>query len=741
MAILSDENSKSAKDILDKSSANPIAASAVDESSADVLMEALSKFTYIEENEYYADGLAIETEFMPCNCADTPQDRNKPQSARSSDISPSLEPLSDTDNEANCGENCLNRMMFIECIDKNCSVGEKCTNRKFQRKENSPFELFRTEGKGYGARATADIPANSFIIEYTGEVLPISTFVKRTKIYESEGYTHFYVMTLKQDEVIDATKRAGIARFFNHSCNPNCVLQKWVVGKQLRIGIFSKKFIAKGQEMCFDYKFERYGAEPQKCLCGEPNCKGTIGVSKGIDSPEQSSVDSLENELESVELSDDDTEQLPAGRGISIVKGIEDVEKIGEFISHAMISSDNSKKLVKAIDKLLATESMVCMRRFLNLRGLFLLRSWLKSMTKDPIIVKKILNLCTKLPINTRNTIEKSNIEPVLEGLTSSNDIVIEALSRKLLKDWGTLKPVYTIPKRSREDSSSSSAENSENLGAPTKKSHTSREPRTMGSPRGKMGFSASSQDQHRGNESKNGESPQLNIPPEWMVAYDSGGRYFINRTNGRTSRDIAFIRNSDKRRQDTQKPLIEREPEIPKANPADSLYGVPKTAIDKIIETARQKTLEEENARKKEEEKLKKKLAHKQKLKAKLKEEVLRRKKFSSSSVEPSDSSPNPDNTSGKDPEVSSPKAMAKELREDFSALVIKYFSRYKDNLSNEKFKKHARKITHSVIEKEMRGKESPVGLTDEVKKKIKKFVESYAGKLTEKSSESSRK
>lgn len=50
-----------------------------------------------------------------------------------------------------------------------------------------------------------------------------------------------------------------MARFINHSCNPNSVTQKWVVGKTMRIGIFTKRAVKAGTELTFDYKFERYG--------------------------------------------------------------------------------------------------------------------------------------------------------------------------------------------------------------------------------------------------------------------------------------------------------------------------------------------------------------------------------------------------------------------------------------------------------------------------------------------------
>jgi SET domain-containing protein len=60
-------------------------------------------------------------------------------------------------------------------------------------------------------------------------------------------------------QYIDASKKGNISRFMNHSCDPNCTLQKWVVGQTMRVGIFCNKDVSKGTELTFDYKFERYG--------------------------------------------------------------------------------------------------------------------------------------------------------------------------------------------------------------------------------------------------------------------------------------------------------------------------------------------------------------------------------------------------------------------------------------------------------------------------------------------------
>ena len=60
-------------------------------------------------------------------------------------------------------------------------------------------------------------------------------------------------------QFIDATKRGGIARFANHSCNPNCYVARWTVGSHVRMGIFANRSILKDEELTFNYNVDRYG--------------------------------------------------------------------------------------------------------------------------------------------------------------------------------------------------------------------------------------------------------------------------------------------------------------------------------------------------------------------------------------------------------------------------------------------------------------------------------------------------
>lgn len=54
---------------------------------------------------------------------------------------------------------------------------------------------------------------------------------------------------LDEERVVDATLCGGLARYINHSCNPNCVAETVEVERDVRIIIFSKRRIQRGEEV------------------------------------------------------------------------------------------------------------------------------------------------------------------------------------------------------------------------------------------------------------------------------------------------------------------------------------------------------------------------------------------------------------------------------------------------------------------------------------------------------------
>ena len=56
----------------------------------------------------------------------------------------------------------------------------------------------------------------------------------------------------------------GVARFINHSCEPNCRAEKWLVGGELCIAIIACTDIAPGKELVYDYRLEWNGGKHVK---------------------------------------------------------------------------------------------------------------------------------------------------------------------------------------------------------------------------------------------------------------------------------------------------------------------------------------------------------------------------------------------------------------------------------------------------------------------------------------------
>ncbi len=78
--------------------------------------------------------------------------------------------------------------------------------------------------------------------------------------------------------IIDAT-RGSIARFVNHSCEPNCRMVKWIVAGKPRMALFAgDRPIMTGEELTYDYNFDPFSAKNvQECRCGAENCRGVLG--------------------------------------------------------------------------------------------------------------------------------------------------------------------------------------------------------------------------------------------------------------------------------------------------------------------------------------------------------------------------------------------------------------------------------------------------------------------------------
>ncbi|XP_036672163.3 histone-lysine N-methyltransferase ash1 [Drosophila suzukii] len=180
--------------------------------------------------------------------------------------------------EKACLDNCLNRMVYTECSPSNCPAGEKCRNQMIQRHAVAPgVERFMTTDKGWGVRTKLPISKGTYILEYVGEVVTEREFKQRmASIYLND--THHYCLHLDGGLVIDGQRMGSDCRFVNHSCEPNCEMQKWSVNGLSRMVLFAKRAIEQGEELTYDYNFSLFNpSEGQPCRCNTPQCRGVIG--------------------------------------------------------------------------------------------------------------------------------------------------------------------------------------------------------------------------------------------------------------------------------------------------------------------------------------------------------------------------------------------------------------------------------------------------------------------------------
>ncbi|XP_067835011.1 histone-lysine N-methyltransferase SETD2 isoform X2 [Heptranchias perlo] len=358
-------------------------------------------FELIEENLYLTERKKSKShrdiKRMQCECLLSREDRERGELA--------------------CGEDCLNRLLMIECSSR-CLHGEYCTNRRFQRRLYADVEVILTERKGWGLRAAKELSVNSFVLEYCGEVLDHKEFKTRVKEYARNKNIHYYFMALKNDEIIDATLKGNCSRFMNHSCEPNCETQKWTVNGQLRVGFFTTKTVPAGAELTFDYQFQRYGKEAQKCFCGSTNCRGYLGGENRVsiraaggkvklkDKDRSRKKDSVDEELEAF---------LENGDGLSDSDHVLSLTRL-------MVRIETMEQKLTCLKIIQNTHSQSCLKSFLEYHGLSLLWIWMTELgdsrgnsSNNIKLQTELMKTLELLPIPTKNMLEESKLLPIIQ--------------------------------------------------------------------------------------------------------------------------------------------------------------------------------------------------------------------------------------------------------------------------------------------------------------------------------------
>lgn len=360
-------------------------------------------------------------------------------------------------------------MTSIECTDDECNCGSRCANQRFQLREYAGVDVFHAGKKGFGLRALVDLHKDMFVYEYVGEVIGEKRFRQRQIEYQEQGEKHFYFMMLQKGEYIDATKKGGFGRFINHSCEPNCYVDKWVVGSKLRMGIFTKRAIVTGEELTFDYNVDRYGGEATPCYCGEPTCIGYIGGKTQTEAANRLP----QNVVEALGIDDDDDWDEAKPKNRRRKKGQDDEEYVNDLTPRGILEKDVPKimatllqsterwLLKKLLQRISNDGDEKIQTKIVALHGYQTLGAKLEKWRQDSEISILILEILQKWPSMTKNKISSSKIETHVKALADAENTTpeVKQLSTTLLNTWSNLEMAYRIPRRVRPIKSQSNDE------------------------------------------------------------------------------------------------------------------------------------------------------------------------------------------------------------------------------------------------------------------------------------------
>jgi SET domain-containing protein len=146
------------------------------------------------------------------------------------------------------------------------------------RKEaNTFFEIRRSRVQGRGAFALRKIRKGTRIVEYVGERVSHAEGDRRYTD-ESMARHHTFLFIVDSRIGVDGAVDGHESKFINHSCVPHC---ETTVEKR-RIYVVALRTIQPGEELFYDYRYDRDGetdAEAKAaypCHCGSEKCRGTI---------------------------------------------------------------------------------------------------------------------------------------------------------------------------------------------------------------------------------------------------------------------------------------------------------------------------------------------------------------------------------------------------------------------------------------------------------------------------------
>ncbi|ONK56108.1 uncharacterized protein A4U43_C10F4210 [Asparagus officinalis] len=197
------------------------------------------------------------------------------------------------------------KSVVFEC-GPSCGCNASCVNRTSQKGLKYRLEVFRTANKGWAVRSWDTIPSGAPVCEYTGILRrtdEVDADLENNYIFDIDclqtmkgldgrerrpgdtaALVNFDDKKAEADFCLDAGRVGNVARFINHSCEPNlfvqCVLSSHNDIRMAKVMLFAADTILPLQELCYDYGYaldsvvRPDGSIVQlACHCGAAGCR------------------------------------------------------------------------------------------------------------------------------------------------------------------------------------------------------------------------------------------------------------------------------------------------------------------------------------------------------------------------------------------------------------------------------------------------------------------------------------
>ncbi|KAL8108941.1 hypothetical protein AgCh_025149 [Apium graveolens] len=199
------------------------------------------------------------------------------------------------------------KAVVYEC-GPNCGCGPGCVNRISQRGIKYQLEVYRTPRKGWAVRSWDYIPSGAPVCEYIGKLMKtddVDAIPENNYIFDIDCLQTMKGLDGRERRLgsvcipssendddkdivpefcIDAGPTGNVARFINHSCQPNlfvqCVLSTHHDIKQARVVLFAADNIPPMKELTYDYGYALNSVvgpdgeiKQLLCYCGAAVCR------------------------------------------------------------------------------------------------------------------------------------------------------------------------------------------------------------------------------------------------------------------------------------------------------------------------------------------------------------------------------------------------------------------------------------------------------------------------------------